>query len=189
MRDFQKHLWNLNFVYTCIFHSPIDCSICLILTSSQLLLCWIKLFLAYLATLRVLLRTLNCTCSLKATKANAHLFWQSRLLESTKDDCSECFPNCMQSWKWIPNPAWYTAQTKEPLQQPTECNTSPERVKQAHICSNSHQAQLCIPQPAKQNQTNWWLLKQYGLYYLVLVIKISQGYQELMEVSYYYGTH
>lgn len=52
---------------------------------------------------------------------------------------------------------------KRPLQQPTECNTSPERVKQAHICSNSHQAQLCIPQPAKQNQTNWWLLKQYGL--------------------------
>lgn len=176
-------------VYPCVFNSLVVCPMSdfvkftVVFFKFNQICIW---FSPYLVVLRVLR---NCTCSLKAPRTNAHLLWQSRLLESVKDDCCECFPNCMQSWKWIPNPAWSLHRQKNLFSSRLNV-TLPEREKQANIRSNSHQAQLCIPQPAKQNRTNWWLLNQYGLCsnYLVIVIKISQGYQELIEVSYYYGT-
>jgi len=42
--------------------------------------------------------------------------------------------------------------------------------------------------PASKTKSDQLVAGEYGLCnYLVIVIKISQGYQELIEVSYYYG--
>lgn len=43
--------------------------------------------------------------------------------------------------------------------------------------------------PASKTKSDQLVAVEYGpCNYLVIVIKISQGYQELIEVSYYYGT-
>lgn len=103
-----KFLWFLSMVFVmsnlCQAHS--HCFEIPVLLLFSLIKSWVLLYIAsrgnnQYINLDVCSRTYSK--SFNTASVYASLFRWSWLLESAIDDSSECFPNCMQSWKMHPN--------------------------------------------------------------------------------------